>query len=314
MKRSKDRRTETEGLCLDPDQIPVYFRHIAESFRFVVIRVSETPVRVSPLKGTPVLSFLRRGYDRKSLIALGFLMVLYVAIGVVWNDLLRQNLPVVNGFLIAIWITMNALLCWDVRPSQDVTLAIVALAGGWLFESWGTHTQLWWYFTGEKPPLWILPAWPVAALATARIAYALEAALAQRQMNFVIPYCLLMAAFAGSMIRFLWPSVETTSSQVAIVWIAGVIATGRAPRRDVWLFLAGSALGIFLEYWGTSRNCWTYYTREIPPPVTVAAHGFAQIVYARVLSGLEWGLRRLGFTWPTRAGEFQTRSSGDGIA
>jgi CHASE2 domain-containing sensor protein len=137
------------------------------------------------------------------------LLLLYVAIGVRWNDLLKLNIGVVNWLLLAIWILMNALLCWDVRPSQDLALAVVALAGGWVFESWGTHTQLWSYFTGDKPPLWILPAWPVAALATARIAWAIESALAQRQMNFTIPYWLLMALFTISptfAIRGVWVS------------------------------------------------------------------------------------------------------------
>ena len=35
-------------------------------------------------------------------------------------------------------------------------------------------------------------------------------------------------------------------------------------RRAVLLFLVASALGFFLEYWGATRYCWIYYTRETP--------------------------------------------------
>lgn len=246
-------------------------------------------------------------YDRKSVVVLVMAAFVYAGIGLFWNDLLRENLSVVNWYLVAIWIAMTALVCWDVRPSQDAALAVTALVGGWTFEWWGTHTGLWWYFTGEKPPLWILPAWPVAALATVRIAYGLEALLSRLGGNFRLAYWVLAAGFVLWMTRFLWPSVRMPATWVALAALVAIAATGgqeRWARRDVSLFLAGLALGIFLEYWGTSRNCWTYYTREVPPPVTAAAHGFAQIVYARVLAGLDRILQNLGFSWPVGPREY----------
>jgi len=246
-------------------------------------------------------------FDRKSLAVLGLAAAVYVGIGYFWSDLLRQNLRVVNWYLIAIWVFMTALLCWDVRPSQDGALALAAMIGGYVFEWWGTHTGLWWYFTGEKPPLWILPAWPVAALATVRIACGVEALLSRLDWNFRLVYWALAAGFVLWMTRFLWPSVKMPASWVALASLGAIAASGgreRSARRDVSLFLAGLGLGIFLEYWGTSRNCWTYYTREVPPPVTAAAHGFAQIVYARVLGVLDRRLRRQGFPWPVGPREY----------
>lgn len=241
-------------------------------------------------------------YDRKSLAVLAMTALVYAGIGFFWSDLLRENLRVVNGYLVAIWVVMTALLCWDVRPSQDMALALAAMIGGWAFEWWGTHTGLWWYFTGEKPPLWILPAWPVAALATVRIGYGVEALLSRLNWNFRVGYLVLAAGFVLWMTLFLWPSVRMPAGWVALAALGAIAASGgwegRSARRDVSLFLAGLGLGIFLEYWGTSRNCWTYYTREVPPPVTAAAHGFAQIVYARVLTALDRLSRRLGFRWP----------------
>ncbi len=248
-----------------------------------------------------MLRFLLSRYDRWSLAALGAMTVLYVAIPWIWNDLARQNLQVVNWFLITIWLFMTALLCWDVRPSQDVALAVVALAGGFLFEGWGTNTNLWWYFTDEKPPLFILPAWPVAALATARIVFAFDRVLIRWNLPWTILYWLFVAVFAFGMLRFIRPAITMVPTLLMCGVLIVVIVTCRTPRRDVSLLLAGMALGYFLEYWGTSRACWTYYTRETPPLVTVMAHGYAQVVFARALDAMDWGFKRLGASWTVKA-------------
>ena len=244
-----------------------------------------------------------RGYNWKSLIVLALFVVLSVTVGFVWNDLLSRNLRVVNWFLIAIWVVVVLLLCWDVRPSQDLALASVALLGGFGFEWWGTNTHLWTYFTAEKPPLWILPAWPLAALATARVAVAVEWVLARRDWKWNIVYWVSMVLFYAAMIHFLLPAVRMTSTRLGIGLMLLVIATGKAPRRDVALFLAGTLLGILFEYWGTSRRCWTYYTGQIAPTVTVFAHGFAQVLYARTLTFFDWPLKRLDLPWSVRARE-----------
>ncbi len=250
-----------------------------------------------------MLPFLLSRYDRKSLAALAALLAVCAAIGLLWNDLLRINLRTVNTFLVAIWVVMGALLCWDVRPAQDVALALVGLAGGTLFEWWGTQTHLWAYFTGEQPPLWILPAWSVAALATARIAFALENLFSRSSINWWVPYWLLVAVFVAGMARFLWPAVAMPSSWVLAGLMGLVMITCRAPRRDVALMVGGCALGYFLEYWGTSRGCWTYYTHQVPPPVTVMAHGFSQVVFARTLTALDMVRGRVGLPGSIRARE-----------
>jgi hypothetical protein len=41
-------------------------------------------------------------------------------------------------------------------------------------------------------------------------------------------------------------------------------------------------LGYFLELWGTTRQCWTYYTFETPPLFAVLAHGMAAVAFWRV--------------------------------
>jgi hypothetical protein len=46
-------------------------------------------------------------------------------------------------------------------------------------------------------------------------------------------------------------------------------------------FAAGSGLGYFLELWGTTRECWMYYTGETPPLFAVLAHGMAAVAFWR---------------------------------
>ncbi len=46
-------------------------------------------------------------------------------------------------------------------------------------------------------------------------------------------------------------------------------------------FAAGTALGYFLERWGTPRECWIYYTHQTPPLFAVLAHGMAAVAFWR---------------------------------
>ena len=57
-------------------------------------------------------------------------------------------------------------------------------------------------------------------------------------------------------------------------------------------FIAGAGLGYFLERWGTTRECWTYYTLQTPPLFAVLAHGLAAAAFWRareVMVGVMWG-------------------------
>lgn len=218
------------------------------------------------------------------------LVLLYVAVGINWRHLLDPSKGM-DWLLLGIWVTMTALVVWGLSPRQDLRLAVVALLGGTVIEWWGTHTELWRYFTRERPPLWILPAWPIAALAIdhlTRLALRLLPPLGRLGGL----YWLLMPAFIAAMTRFLWPSAGTFASQVVIVlMIAVMLSAGRRRAiqdRDVALFLVGAIAGIFLEYWGTTRFCWTYYTRQKPPIEAILAHGFASVAFARAADAVAW--------------------------
>jgi hypothetical protein len=81
------------------------------------------------------------------------------------------------------------------------------------------------------------------------------------------------------------------------------------PRRDVLVFFSGAGLGIFLEYWGTSRLCWIYYTEQVPPPIAVLAHGFAALAFARAADAVVGTLGRVFRGVGTATGQRQSENA-----
>lgn len=250
------------------------------------------------LPGTGALSELwgevRGRYDRASLLALVLLVTVGASVGYRWSDLLDAN-GVMDWLLVGIWSAMAALIAWNVSARRDLCLLAVGLVGGGVIEWWGTTSELWRYFTDERPPLWILPAWPAAALSADRLAVLLDrcVSIAEARRGALSPrvwralYWVVVPAFVLGMVHFMWPALDRVSSQVVVLVMLGVTIVGARPRMDVVIFAAGSLLGVFLEYWGTSRQCWTYYTLEVPPFIAVVAHGFAAIAFSRGASALE---------------------------
>lgn len=241
----------------------------------------------APRQGGSLLGFVAGRYDRRSLVALGVLVLTGAAVGYRWSDLIDVN-GGMDWLLAGTWLWMAALLTWNVRPRRDLVVLAVGLGGGGFIEWWGTQTQLWHYFTAERPPLWILPAWPVAALSIDRLAHFLDLALGRAEARrpvsasfYRAAYWLLLPAYAAWMFAFMGPSWNTTASRVVGVLMLAVVLRPGKHRRDVLMFAAGALLGFLLEYWGTSRECWTYYTAAVPPAVAVFAHGFAAVVFAR---------------------------------
>jgi hypothetical protein len=232
------------------------------------------------------------GYDRRSLVALALLIVVGAAVGYRWSDLLDVN-GRMDWLLAGTWVFMAALLTWDVSARRDAVMLAVGFVGGGVIEWWGTNTQLWSYFTAERPPLWILPAWPIATLAIERLSRLLDRAIDEpfasrggaRKRWFGVAYLLAVPSFVVWMSVFARHTFGIFATQAVIALMVAITLLCSNPRRDVTIFVAGSFLGIFLEYWGTSRECWTYYTHEVPPLVAIVAHGFAAVAFAR---GADW--------------------------
>ncbi len=253
-----------------------------------------------PNRVPPLARELGSGYDARSLVAVAALLAAGSVVGIRWYELVDPR-TIGDPLLLGIWISMGLLLAWRVEPRRDLLMIAVGLGGGTAIEWWGTHAGVWSYFTGERPPPWILPAWPAATLAIDRMAtlVALLGGRCERALGrdlgeraHRLAYFVIVPVFVLGMTSFLWPHREPIPSRLVVLTMVIVASYTPNPRRDVALFFAGSAMGLALEYWGTSRQCWTYYTQEVPPPVAVLAHGFAAVAFSRVAGMVEPVLAR----------------------
>jgi hypothetical protein len=247
----------------------------------------------------PAVKFWRKignalGWTRSSYILLSGFIVTCGLIVYIWWPLAEEYLALVKAteqwwryidwLLIGNFVAMSLLIMAGADLKTDLPIVLIGLAGGLVIESWGTQTLLWTYYTNERPPLWIIPAWPIASLSIDRLV---------RLMDRLIPagwgtkpfapiYVLIFASFAGLMIPFVWWTRAESMTITALALCAFLILTPTHWRIAALTFLAGSGLGYFLEVWGTTRLCWTYYTGQRPPVFAVLAHGMAAVAFWRV--------------------------------
>lgn len=246
-----------------------------------------------------MLRTLRAGYDRKSLVALAVLLAVYGAVALIWRDFIDLSRGM-DWFLAVTWTLMTAVLCWGISPRRDLIRVSVGLGGGLVIEAWGTATNLWSYYTHERPPVWIIPAWPVASLAIDRLSRAIGIVMPERAGGAAVP---VLGLFVVLMTMFVAPTAHIPATMAALTFMVVLVAWSaqvRRGREDLCLFLAGAFLGIFLERWGTSRWCWRYYTHEEPPIEAVLAHGLAAVAFQRGAEVVERMLARLSALGPAR--------------
>jgi len=216
------------------------------------------------------------GWNRSSYFLMSAFGATLFVIGVVWWPLVEANLGYIDWsrplwiqldwLLLGIFAAMSLLIMAGPDLKADALIVLVGTAGGLVIESWGTQTQLWTYFTLERPPLWIIPAWPIASLSIDRL------------VRFVTRF----AAFYALMLFFVWPMADKSLTLMALALCGLLILTPTDHRLAALTFIAGAGLGYFLERWGTTRECWTYYTRQTPPLFAVLAHGMAAVAFWRV--------------------------------
>jgi len=233
------------------------------------------------------------GWTRSSYVLMsGFVATLFV-IGAVWWPLAKEALSYVDWsrplwlqvdwLLLAIFATMSLLIMVGADLKADVYIVFVGLAGGLVIESWGTQAELWTYYTCERPPLWIIPAWPIASLSIDRLTRLLQRLVPSlHPAAFPSLYWLLFPAFYALMLVFVWTTVDKSLTLMSLLLCALLTLTPTDHRQAVLTFAAGSGLGYFLERWGTTRLCWTYYTQARPPLFAVLAHGMAAVAFWRV--------------------------------
>jgi hypothetical protein len=207
----------------------------------------------------------------------------------------------IDWLLVGIFVVMSLLIMAGANLRADALIVFVGFVGGLVIESWGTQTEIWTYYTDERPPLWILPAWPIASLSIDRMVRSMRRwpqtfwarGSNKDASHWVVKfiYWSVFPAFYALMLAFVWPTVDKSLTIMALILVAFLILTPRDHHLAIVTFVAGSSLGYFLERWGTTRFCWTYYTRETPPLFAVLAHGMAAVAFWRTASLLKimWG-------------------------
>ena len=259
---------------------------------------------------TSLRTSLTRVWTRDSRILLGGFFLTISLIVYIWWPLAEEYLAYVNWsgewwryidwLLIGIFAFMSITIIARANLKRDLLIIFVGIWGGLAIESWGTQTNLWHYYTAERPPLWIIPAWPIASLSVDRITRCLDygvqslQTLAQKQFqrlesldssfldsSFRLLYWLIFAIFLSLMLGFVAPTFDKSYTWLSLLLCVFVILTPTNHRFAFLTFLAGSGLGYYLELWGTTRECWTYYTFQTPPTFAVLAHGMAAVVFWR---------------------------------
>ncbi len=231
-------------------------------------------------------------WTRASAILLsGFLMVIGLII-YVWWPLTQEYLDYIDWhgawwlymdwLLIGIFLFMSLTIVARADLRTDGLIVLVATTGGLVIEAWGTQTNLWFYYTSERPPLWIIPAWPIATLSIDRITRTLSYFLPKESKRaYQILYWMIFVSFYGLMLIFVSPTFNKPYTVLALLLCALLILTPPDYRLAFLVFIAGTGLGYFLELWGTTRECWTYYTYQTPPLFAVLAHGMAAFAFWR---------------------------------
>jgi hypothetical protein len=257
------------------------------------------------------------GWTKHSSILLGGFLLTIFLIVYIWWPLAEEVLAYIdwNGpwwlymdwLLIGIFLFMSLTIISRADLKTDGLIVFVGVFGGLAIESWGTQTNLWHYYTAERPPLWIIPAWPIASLSIDRITRFLNFLTTkvtkkhEGKTFFRFLYWTIFAAFSALMLLFVAPTFDKSYTWLSLLLCGLLILTPTDYRTALLTFLAGVGLGYYLELWGTTRECWTYYTFQKPPLFAVLAHGMAAVAFWRagLVSKMLWV--RSGFSKPQQA-------------
>ena len=238
---------------------------------------------------------LKHFWTRDSSILLGGFLLTIFLIVYIWWPLAEEYLKYVDWdgawwrymdwLLLGIFGFMSIAIMARANLKTDLLIVFVGICGGLAIESSSTQTNIWHYYTAERPPLWIIPAWPIASLAIDRITRFLNWMIDHKTTNLQslcsVLYWITFASFLSLMLVFVAPTFDKSYTWLAIILCLLLILTPTDHRFALLTFIAGSGLGYYLELWGTTRECWTYYTNQTPPLFAVLAHGMAAVAFWR---------------------------------
>jgi hypothetical protein len=253
-------------------------------------------------------------WTRDSSILLGGFLLTIFLIVYIWWPLAEEYLKYVDWdgewwrymdwLLLGIFGFMSVTIIARANLKTDLLIVFVGICGGLAIESWGTQTNLWHYYTNERPPLWIIPAWPIASLSIDRITRLMDFFTTKATKDhkgeklFKTLYWITFTLFLSLMLIFVAPTFDKSYTWLAITLCILLILTPTDHRFALLTFIAGSGLGYYLELWGTTRECWTYYTYQTPPLFAVFAHGMAAVAFWRAGLMLKMIGERFGFSKP----------------
>ncbi len=236
-------------------------------------------------------------FNRTSWILLAMFLVTLKSIIGIRLDLFMDyyNRVGIDWLLFGIFAVMGTILIAGANLKKDIYIIISASIGGLMIESWGTQTEMWQYYTElppyndpSRPPWWIIPAWPIASLTINRLYILLDILI--KNVNSKIfnwLYWPIFLAFYCFFFDFYKHTIHLPFTWLIIGLSLYMFFKAGDTRKSVMIFIAGAALGYFLEYWGTSRYTWIYYSREVPPIEAVFAHGVASVGFARTALRIE---------------------------
>ncbi len=193
----------------------------------------------------------------------------------------------IDWLLVGVFFFMTTVSVFTVDIRRDLVIILIAAVGGLCIEGWGTQTNLWHYYTRERPPLWIIPAWATSTFTVDSLVRMMAPRLVRvvPERVFRGAALVLFVLFLVLMVLFVRPFFRYPTTIAAFAVVTFVILSvfkGTCDRRiAVLFFVSGSMLGWFLELWGTTRHCWIYYTRETPPFFAVLSHGLASATFWR---------------------------------
>ncbi len=155
----------------------------------------------------------------------GFFLVIFLII-YIWWPLAEQVLSYIdwNGpwwlymdwLLIGIFLFMSLTIVARADLRTDGLIVLVGTVGGLVIEAWGTQTNIWHYYTAERPPLWIIPAWPIASLSIDRITRTLSFFLPKNNKIYKTLYWFTFIPFYVLMLFFVSPTFDKSYTILAL--------------------------------------------------------------------------------------------------
>jgi hypothetical protein len=194
----------------------------------------------------------------------------------------RLRIILEGGLLLSILAGVARFIAISAAPKRDAVMFAVAAVLGWVAEAWGTRSGLWHYYTGETPPLWIVPAWPLGALVIDRLARKWQQRAAKNPPAWAAPF--MSATALIIFIAFAHPAWSS-----ATTWIlASILAAAlfyKPPPEQFFILAAGIVCVFFADFWGTSSQCWSYYIETPAWPTRLAGISFGMFFDTAVIVG-----------------------------